>query len=65
MRVFATGASRIQGWHLAPGLVAAGHVMTAATRMPGQATGVAEAGAEGGPVRCYRVPPVALTVPGR
>ena len=65
MRVFATGAPGIQGWHLAPGLVVAGHGVTAATRMSGTAAPVSAAGAEGGLVRCYWVPPAALTVPGR
>ena len=63
MRVFATGASGILAWHQAPGLAAAGHGVTAATRMP--AAPVGTAGAEGGLVRCYWVPPAALTVPGR
>jgi hypothetical protein len=65
MRVFATGAPGIQEWHLAPVLVVAGHGVTATTRMSGQAAPGGAAGAEGGLVRCYWMPPAALTVLGR
>src|SRR6266540_2178772 len=46
MRVFVTGASGALGRHLLPGLVAAGHEVTATTRTPGKATQLREAGAE-------------------
>jgi nucleoside-diphosphate-sugar epimerase len=36
MRVFVTGATGALGRHLVPGLVAAGHEVTAATRAPGK-----------------------------
>jgi nucleoside-diphosphate-sugar epimerase len=34
MRVFVTGAAGALGRHLVPGLVAAGHEVTATTRLP-------------------------------
>jgi 2-alkyl-3-oxoalkanoate reductase len=37
MRVFVTGATGALGRYLVPGLVAAGHVVTAATRTPSKA----------------------------
>src|ERR1700722_17881648 len=37
MRVFVTGATGALGLHLVPGLVAAGHEVTATTRTPGKA----------------------------
>jgi nucleoside-diphosphate-sugar epimerase len=46
MRVFVTGATGALGRHLVPGLVAAGHEVTATTRMPGKAGRLREAGAE-------------------
>jgi nucleoside-diphosphate-sugar epimerase len=46
MRVFVTGATGALGRHLVPGLVAAGHEVTATTRTPGKATQLREAGAE-------------------
>jgi nucleoside-diphosphate-sugar epimerase len=46
MRVFVTGATRALGRHLVPGLVAAGHEVTATTRTPGKVTQLREAGAE-------------------
>jgi nucleoside-diphosphate-sugar epimerase len=45
MRVFVTGATGALGRHLVPGLVAAGHEVTASTRTPGKAEGLREAGA--------------------
>jgi nucleoside-diphosphate-sugar epimerase len=45
MRVFVTGATGALGQHLVPGLVAAGHEVTASTRTPGKAKGLREAGA--------------------
>jgi nucleoside-diphosphate-sugar epimerase len=45
MRVFVTGATGALGRHLVPGLVAAGHEVTASTRAPGKAEGLREAGA--------------------
>jgi len=46
MRVFVTGATGALGRHLVPGLVAAGHQVTATTRTPGKAARLREAGAE-------------------
>ncbi len=45
MRVFVTGATGALGRHLVPGLVAAGHEVTATTRMPAKAGPLREAGA--------------------
>ena len=45
MRVFVTGATGALGRHLVPGLVAAGHEVTATTRSPGKAGQLREAGA--------------------
>jgi nucleoside-diphosphate-sugar epimerase len=46
MRVFVTGATGALGRHLIPGLVAAGHDVTATTRTQGKATLLRAAGAE-------------------
>jgi 2-alkyl-3-oxoalkanoate reductase len=46
MRVFVTGATGALGRHLVPGLVAAGHEVTATTRTPGKLAQLREAGAE-------------------
>ena len=46
MRVFVTGATGVLGRHLIPGLVAAGHEVTATTRTPGKVAALREAGAE-------------------
>ncbi|MGH3253066.1 MAG: NAD-dependent epimerase/dehydratase family protein [Trebonia sp.] len=46
MRVFVTGATGAVGRYLVPGLVAAGHEVTATTRTPGKAGQLREAGAE-------------------
>ncbi|MEI8408863.1 MULTISPECIES: NAD-dependent epimerase/dehydratase family protein [unclassified Kribbella] len=46
MRVFVTGATGALGRHLVPGLVAAGHQVTATTRSHGKVAGLLEAGAE-------------------
>jgi nucleoside-diphosphate-sugar epimerase len=46
MRVFVTGATGALGRHLVPGLVAAGHEVTATTRTPGKTAQLREAGAE-------------------
>jgi len=46
MRVFVTGATGVLGRHLVPGLVAAGHEVTATTRTPGKAGQLRAAGAE-------------------
>jgi nucleoside-diphosphate-sugar epimerase len=46
MRVFVTGATGALGRYLVPGLVAAGHEVTASTRTPGKAGQLREAGAE-------------------
>src|SRR5512135_387834 len=45
MRVFVTGASGALGRHLVPGLVAAGHEVTATTKTPAKVTQLSEAGA--------------------
>jgi 2-alkyl-3-oxoalkanoate reductase len=45
MRVFVTGATGALGQHLVPGLVAAGHEVTATTRTPGKARQLRAAGA--------------------
>jgi nucleoside-diphosphate-sugar epimerase len=45
MRIFVTGATGARGWHLVPGLVAAGHEVTATTT-PGKVAQLREAGAE-------------------
>jgi nucleoside-diphosphate-sugar epimerase len=46
MRVFVTGATGVLGVHLVPGLVAAGHQVTATTRTPGKMARLRAAGAE-------------------
>jgi nucleoside-diphosphate-sugar epimerase len=46
MRVFVTGATGVMGRFLVPGLVAAGHQVTATTRTAGKAGGLRAAGAE-------------------
>ena len=46
MRVFVTGATGAVGRHLVPGLVAAGHEVTATTRTPSKVAQLREAGAE-------------------
>jgi 2-alkyl-3-oxoalkanoate reductase len=46
MRVFVTGATGALGRYLVPGLVAAGHQVTATTRTPGKVAQLREAGAE-------------------
>ena len=46
MRVFVMGATGALGQHLVPGLVTAGHEVTAATRTPGKVAQLHEAGAE-------------------
>jgi nucleoside-diphosphate-sugar epimerase len=46
MRVFVTGATGALGRYLVPGLVAAGHEVTATTRTPGKAAQLRESGAE-------------------
>ena len=46
MRVFVTGATGALGRHLVPGLVEAGHEVTATTRTPGKVAQLREAGAE-------------------
>ncbi len=46
MRVFVTGATGALGRHLVPGLVAAGHKVTATTRTPGKVAQLRAAGAE-------------------
>jgi 2-alkyl-3-oxoalkanoate reductase len=46
MRVFVAGATGALGRYLVPGLVAAGHEVTAATRTPGKVARLREAGAE-------------------
>src|SRR6478609_11876994 len=46
MRVFVTGASGALGRYLVPGLVAAGHEVTATTRTPGKVAQLRAAGAE-------------------
>jgi len=46
MRVFVTGATGALGRYLVPGLVAAGHEVTATTRTPGKTAQLREAGAE-------------------
>jgi nucleoside-diphosphate-sugar epimerase len=46
MRVFVTGATGALGRHLVPGLVAAGHQVTASTRTPDKVARLREAGAE-------------------
>ena len=45
MRVFVTGATGALGRYLVPGLVAAGHEVTATTRTPGKVAQLREAGA--------------------
>jgi nucleoside-diphosphate-sugar epimerase len=45
MRVFVTGATGVLGRHLVPGLVAAGHEVTATTRTPGKVAQLRVAGA--------------------
>jgi nucleoside-diphosphate-sugar epimerase len=44
MRIFVTGATGALGRHLVPGLVAAGHEVTATTRAPGKVAQLREAG---------------------
>jgi len=46
MRVFVAGATGALGGHLVPGLVAAGHQVTATTRTPGKVARLREAGTE-------------------
>jgi 2-alkyl-3-oxoalkanoate reductase len=46
MRVFVTGATGALGRHLVPGLVAAGHQVTATTRTPGKVAQLRQAGVE-------------------
>src|SRR5690348_17057908 len=46
MRVFVTGATGALGRHLVPGLVAAGHEVTASTRSAGKVAQLRESGAE-------------------
>jgi NADPH:quinone reductase-like Zn-dependent oxidoreductase len=46
MRVFVAGATGALGRHLVPGLVAAGHEVTATTRTPGKVAQLREAGAQ-------------------
>jgi 2-alkyl-3-oxoalkanoate reductase len=46
MRVFVTGATGAVGQYLVPGLVAAGHQVTATTRSPGKVAQLRETGAE-------------------
>src|SRR5215475_11971232 len=46
MRVFVTGGTGALGRHLVPGLVAAGHEVTATTRTPGKVAQLRAAGAE-------------------
>ncbi|MEU9843548.1 NAD(P)-dependent oxidoreductase [Actinomadura sp. NPDC048032] len=46
MRVFVTGATGALGRHLVPGLIAAGHQVTAATRSPARAAVLRGTGAE-------------------
>jgi nucleoside-diphosphate-sugar epimerase len=46
MRVFVMGATGALGRYLVPGLVAAGHEVTATTRTPGKAAQLRESGAE-------------------
>ena len=46
MRVFVTGATGALGQHLVPGLVAAGHEVTATTRTPGKVARLRDTGAE-------------------
>lgn len=46
MRVFVTGATGALGRHLVPGLVGAGHEVTATTRKPGKVAQLREMGAE-------------------
>ncbi|HEX6678583.1 MAG TPA: NAD-dependent epimerase/dehydratase family protein [Actinomycetes bacterium] len=46
MRVFVAGATGALGRHLVPGLVAAGHEVTATTRTPGKVAQLRQAGAE-------------------
>src|SRR5829696_9644062 len=46
MRVFVAGATGALGRHLVPGLVAAGHEVTATTRTPGKVAQLREVGAE-------------------
>jgi nucleoside-diphosphate-sugar epimerase len=46
MRVFVTGATGALGRHLLPGLVTAGHEVTATTRTPGKVAQLREAGTE-------------------
>jgi len=45
MRIFVAGATGALGRHLVPGLVAAGHEVTATTRVPGKVAQLREAGA--------------------
>jgi nucleoside-diphosphate-sugar epimerase len=46
MRIFVTGATGALGRHLVPGLVAAGHEVTATTRTPARVAQLRQAGAE-------------------
>ncbi len=65
MQVFVTGATGALGRHLPPGLVVAGHEMTATTRTPGQVARLREAGSAGGPARHDRVPQLSCDSAGR
>jgi 2-alkyl-3-oxoalkanoate reductase len=56
MRIFVTGASGAVARHLVPGLVAAGYEVTVTTRAPGKVARSRQAGSDGGPAPCCRVP---------
>ena len=63
MQVFVTGATKALGRHLRPGLVAAGHAVTATTRTSGEVARLRGAGS--GAARCYRVSQMSYDSPGR
>jgi nucleoside-diphosphate-sugar epimerase len=65
MQVFVTGATGTLRRHLPPGLVVAGHEVTATTRTPGRVAQLPDAGSEGGPARYYRVSPLSYGSAGR